>query len=222
MKSYIIHLPKIPASLQTATELKDNLEKLNMDVELFEGTMGPDAVKKFDKEGRTLYPFGLKGKLDPDSKEVHKASSPGVKGCFDSHYRLWKKCVELDEPIIIWEDDIIITREFKPVEWDDVLIVALGHPTKSIRWMELLENPTGVPKSIDYKSPSMPGCCGYAIKPHAAKKLIDTYSDTYRPADNAINRSIIKMQIHSHIMGIAKVKGKRSLTKAKAWKNYKL
>jgi GR25 family glycosyltransferase involved in LPS biosynthesis len=222
MKSYIIHLPKIPASLQTATELKDNLEKLNMDVELFEGTMGPDAVKKFDKEGRTLYPYGLKGKLDSNSKEVHKGSSPGVKGCFDSHYRLWKKCVELNEPIIIWEDDIIITREFKPVEWDDILIVALGHPTKSVRWMELLENPTGVPRAINYKSPSMPGCCGYAIKPDAANTLIKTYSNTYRPADNAINRSIVKMQIHSHIMGIAKVKGKRSLTKAKAWKNYKL
>jgi GR25 family glycosyltransferase involved in LPS biosynthesis len=222
MKSYIIYLPKIQASNDTAIELKTNLEKLGMEAELFEGTMGPDAVKKFDKEGRTLYPYGLKGKLEADGKEALKASSPGVKGCFDSHYRLWKKCVKLDSPIIIWEDDIVITREFKPVEWDDVLIVALGHPTKSLRWMDLLENPTGVPKAINYKSPSMPGCCGYAIKPNAARKLIETYSDTYRPADNAINRNVVNMEIHSHIMGIAKVKGKRSLTKAKAWKNYKL
>lgn len=221
MKSYIIHLPKISASLQTATELKDNLEKLNMNVELFKGTMGPDAVKKFEQEGRTLYPFGLKGKLDPNSKEASKMSTPGVKGCFDSHYRLWKKCVELEEPIIIWEDDIMIRRGYEPVEWDDVLIVALGHPTKSVRWMSLLEDPSGEPEALDYKSPSMPGCCGYAIKPHAAKKLIDTYNNTYRPADNAINRNVVKMQIHSHIMGIAKVEGKRSLTRANAWKNFK-
>lgn len=217
MKSYIIHLPKIPASLQTATELKDNLEKLNMDVELFKGTMGPDAVKKFEQEGRTLYPFGLKGKLDPNSKEASKMATPGVKGCFDSHYRLWKKCVELDEPIIIWEDDIVITREFSYVDWDDVLIIALGHPTKSVRWMHLLESPTGEPRALQYKSPSMPGCCGYAIKPHAAQKLIDTYATTFRPADNAINRNVVKMQIHSHIMGIAQVEGKRSLTKGRAW-----
>lgn len=222
MKSYIIHLPKIPASLQTATELKNTLEDLEMYVELFEGTMGPDAVKKFAKEGRTLYPKSLKGPIDIDSPAGRKMSSPGVQGCFDSHYRLWKKCVELNEPIIIWEDDIMISRKFELVDWKDVLIVALGHPTKSVRWMNLLESPSGNPEALNYKSPSMPGCCGYAIKPHAAKQLIDTYKDTYRPADNAINRNIVKMQIHSHIMGIAKVEGKRSLTKAKAWKNFKL
>ena len=220
MKSYIIHLPTIPASLKTATELKEKLESFNMPVELFKGTMGPDAVKKFKLEGRTIHPYGLKGLLDPNSKEARKISTPGVQGCFDSHYRLWKKCVELNEPILVWEDDIILTRKYEPIEWDDVLIVALGHPTKSIRWMHLLESPSNIVEALTYKSPSMPGCCGYAIKPHAAKKLIDEYSTTFRPADNAINRNVVRMQIHSHIMGIAQVAGKRSLTRANAWRNY--
>jgi GR25 family glycosyltransferase involved in LPS biosynthesis len=220
IKSFIIHLPKIPASLETATELKSNLEKFNMPAELFEGTMGSDAVDLFDNEGRTLWPVNLKGNPVTESG---KEASPGVKGCFNSHYRLWEKCVELNEPIIIWEDDIILSREFKPVEWEDVLIVALGHPTKSVRWMHLLESPQGGETALKYKSPSMPGCCGYAIKPHAAKKLLDTYTNTYRPADNAINRSVVTMQIHSYIMGIAKVIGKKSLTKTniKFWNNYK-
>jgi len=221
IKSFIIHLPKIPASLKTATKLKEKLESFNMPVELFEGTIGPDAVSLFEQEGRTVHPFGLKGRLDPNSKEARKMSTPGVKGCFNSHYRLWEKCVEINEPIIIWEDDIILTREFKPVEWEDVLIVALGHPTKSVRWMHLLESPEGAATALRYKSPSMPGCCGYAIKPHAAQKLLDTYSNTFRPADNAINRNVVTMQIHSYIMGIAKVIGKRSMTKAGAWQDYK-
>jgi GR25 family glycosyltransferase involved in LPS biosynthesis len=217
MKSFIIHLPQIPASLKTATELKIQLERFSMPAELFEGTMGPDAVKKFDKESRTLHPIGLKGPLDPNSREAHKGSTPGVMGCFDSHFRLWKHCVDINEPILIWEDDIILKREYTPVEWEDVLIVALGHPTKSVRWLHLLETPVGDPRAIDYKSPSMPGCCGYAIKPHAAKKLINEYATTFRPADNAINRNIVKMQIHSYIMGKAVVEGKKSLTSAKAW-----
>lgn len=220
MKSFIIHLSQIPESLKTATELQENLNKFNMSAELFEGTMGPDAVKKFEREGRTMHPFGLKGKLDPNGREAKKMSTPGVMGCFDSHYRLWKKCVELDEPILIWEDDIILSRTFFPVEWEDVLIVALGHPTKSVRWMHLLDNPQRDAKALQYKSPSMPGCCGYAIKPHAARKLLDTYASTFRPADNAINRNIVKMQIHSYQMGIARVAGKRSLTRAGAWKNF--
>jgi len=224
VKNYIIHLPKIPASKKTAEEMYKKFCSWNEDVELFEGTMGYDAVAKFEKEGRTLWPKTLKGHPIENVKHVaRKMSSPGVKGCFDSHYRLWKKCYKLGEPITIWEDDIILERKFIPVEWDDVLIVALGHPTKSKRWLPFLENPSTKPEALKYSSPSMPGCCGYAIKPDAAKILIDTYDKTYRPADNAINRSLVKMQIHTHIMGIAKVAGKKSLTRTdqKFWNNVK-
>lgn len=217
MKNYIIYLPQVAASTKTATAMLGKFKELDMKAELFEGTYGTDAVEKFNKEGRTLYPYSLKGPISIDGPGAAKMSNPGIKGCFDSHYRLWQKCVELDKPITIWEDDILLTRGFIPVEWKDILIVALGHPTKSVRWMHLLENPIGIPEALDYKSPSMPGCCGYAIKPHAAQKLLDTYKNTFRPADNAINRSVVKMQIHNYIMGIAQVAGKRSLTKGKAW-----
>jgi hypothetical protein len=69
----------------------------------------------------------------------------------------------------------------------------------------------------------MPGCCGYAIKPHAAKILVDTYNKTYLPADNAINQQLVKIQIHNNIMGKALVKqdGKKSLTRTTFWNTYK-
>jgi GR25 family glycosyltransferase involved in LPS biosynthesis len=65
----------------------------------------------------------------------------------------------------------------------------------------------------------MPGCCGYAIKPHAAKKLLEIYKNTYLPADNAINVHHVNIQLHSHLMGIALIKkdGKKSLTRHGAW-----
>jgi GR25 family glycosyltransferase involved in LPS biosynthesis len=222
MKNFIIHLPKIPASLETATAMLEKFKEFNMSVELFEGTMGHDAVKKFEESGRILWPTTLKGADMANHPDVAaKMSAPGVKGCFDSHYRLWEKCVELNEPITIWEDDIMLIREFKPVDWKDILVVALGHPKKSTRWLHLLESPEGVPEAIFYNSPSMPGCCGYAIKPHAAKILVDTYSKKYRPADNAINRDIVNIEIHSYIMGIAKVAGKKSMTRTNFWSKYK-
>lgn len=217
MKSFIIHLPSIAESLETATELKLNLEKFDADVTLFEGTRGDDAIKLMEEEGRKLHPYGLKGIIDPNSGVAGKMAAPGVKGCFYSHYNLWKKCVDLNEPIIIWEDDIILYRPYIPIDWVDVLILALGHPTKSVRWMHLLNNPDGEPTAIEYRSPSMPGCCGYAIKPHAAKILLENYEKTFLPADNAINKTIVNIQIHSYIMGIAKVEGKKSLTRSKHW-----
>jgi glycosyl transferase family 25 len=217
MKNFIIHLPSIQTSLDSATELKINLEKFNVDVEMFNGTRGDDAVQLMNTEGRNLHDSGLKGKIIIDSDYARKLSAPGVKGCFYSHYNLWKKCVELNEPIIIWEDDIILYRSYIDIDWEDILIVALGHPSKSDRWLPLLNNPSGTPEALNYKSPSMPGCCGYAIKPHAALKLLETYKKTFLPADNAINRNIVRMQIHSYIMGIARVDGKKSLTRSKHW-----
>lgn len=223
MKNFIIHLPKIEASLTTALKLKKQLEEYNADVELFEGTYGVDAVKMMEEEGRLAHPHGIKGfSEDSTPKEPDgKMASPGVRGCFYSHYNLWKKCVELNEPIIIWEDDIVLHRPYIPVEWDDVLIVALGHPKKSGKYIHYLENPEGTPEAEGYHQSSMPGCCGYAIKPHAAKKLVNIYSKTYLPADNAINQYYVKIQIHNYVMGKALTKkdGKKSLTRTDYWNN---
>lgn len=224
MKNFIICLSKIEASYKTATDLKNNLESLGADVELFEGTYGNDAVRMMEEEGRSLHPWGIKGPniISSESDDNQKAQSPGVKGCFYSHYRLWKKCIELNQPIIIWEDDIKISRPFIDVEWKDVLVVALGHPRKSQKYINYLDNPIGTPMAEEYHQSSMPGCCGYAIKPHAAKKLVETYKNTYLPADNAINQHHVNIQIHNYIMGIALIKkdGKKSLTRTHFWEKY--
>ncbi|WP_413113973.1 glycosyltransferase family 25 protein [Thaumasiovibrio sp. DFM-14] len=35
----------------------------------------------------------------------------GEIGCYCSHYLAWEKCVELNEPIIIFEDDVVVDNE---------------------------------------------------------------------------------------------------------------
>lgn len=229
MKSFIIHLSKILSSKETAYQTKEDLKKYGIESELWEGTYGNDPL--ILKENRPLHPWTFKGPNAPvveDSKYAQKASALGVKGCFYSHFRLWEKCIELDEPIMIWEDDIEIRRGYIPVEWDDILVLAIGHPAKSSKYLEWFENPDiENPKSIIFGNASMPGCCGYAIKPHAAKTLVTTYANTYLPADNAINKHIVKIEIHTCIMGRAKVgksQGKKSLTRATAdyWRNLNL
>jgi len=222
MKSFIINLSKIASSADTALNLKKQLEEFGMPVELFEGTYGNDAVEMMDKENRTWHPFGIKGPdvtPDPTSQPSQKGNTPGVKGCFYSHFRLWQKCVELNEPIIIWEDDIVLTRPYMPIDWTDVLVLALGHPSKTEKYRHYLESPEGDPRPEPYFQSSMPGCCGYALKPHAAKKLIDTYNNTFLPADNAINQHHVIIEIHIHVMGIALIKkdGKKSLTRTSYW-----
>lgn len=227
MKHFIIYLSQIEESIRTATNLKNKLETYEYDVELFKGIYGPEAITMMEEENRILFPWGVKGKpaVMPTQQELEEATknvSPGIKGCFYSHYNLWKKCVDIGSPIVIWEDDIVINRPFKHVDWNDVLILALGHPKKSLKYIHYFENPEGKPKSEDYYQSSMPGCCGYAIKPHAAEKLLRVYEKSFLPADNAINVYHVNIQIHNYIMGIALTKkdGKESLTRASYWKKH--
>jgi hypothetical protein len=67
----------------------------------------------------------------------------------------------------------------------------------------------------------MPGTVGYMITPDAAKKLLINYKKTFLSSDNAINKGVVTIQIHSHIMGIANL-DKQSLTASKKfWERYR-
>jgi GR25 family glycosyltransferase involved in LPS biosynthesis len=220
MKAFIIHLSKIQNSLTSAQKLQQDLKSINIDAELFEGTYGNDAVDIFKKENRSVHPINFKG-VDTLPEEAGKMQKPGVMGCFYSHYRLWKKCVKLNETICIFEDDVNIVRPLVEVEFEEVLVLALG-ATKRRKYEEwYLKNPTGDPRAERYTNGSMPGTPGYMITPEAAKKLVKTYKNTYLPSDNAMNQTVIKIQIHSHLIGEANL-DKNSLTKTtKFWSNFK-
>jgi GR25 family glycosyltransferase involved in LPS biosynthesis len=124
---------------------------------------------------------------------------------------------------MIFEDDVVFTRTYFPVDWEDVLILILGNPQKSGKYRPYLDNPVGSPKAEDYYQASLPGPPGYAIKPHAAKKLVNEYKNFFLKSDNAINKHFVKLQIHSHLMGRALVAedGKKSLVRTSYWRKLK-
>ena len=225
MRSYIIHLSKVPASLETATKVKTDLADLGIDAELFEGSYGNAVQNEFAATGRTCHPWSFKGPdrlLSAESKQGY--TTPGIMGCFYSHYRLWEKCAKLDEPIMIFEDDVKFTREYEPVVWQDILILVLGNPTKSAKYAHYLTHPVGQPRTERYGQSSMPGTPGYAITPAAARKLLNQYSCTFLPSDNAINKYVVEIEIHSHLMGRALIgeDGKKSLVRGKGnfWEKF--
>lgn len=219
MKAFIITLSKIESSLETASNLKSDLEFRGIEAELFEGTYGHDVEQLLKKESRIPHPVEYTG--EPMSeKHRTRISKKGVIGCFYSHYRLWRKCIEMGEPIMIFEDDAVLSRSYYPVEWEGVLLLCMGFEwKKSHKFLPFLDNPTGEPCAIEYKDGCVPGAVGYAIKPEAAKALCKKYSKTYDAADLAINTNNVKIYHHSHLMGRALVKadGKQSLTKTKFW-----
>lgn len=222
MKSFIIHLSEFEKSLNSANRLKSELESFGIFPELFEGSMGDVTKKQYEIIGRKCHPWTFKG---PDIllSEEYKDElfAPGLIGCFDSHYRLWKKCVELNEPILIFEDDAQVIRPFYTVEWEAVLSLVFSHQKKMKKYIHYLESPSGEPSAMPYAQSSMPGNAGYAIKPSAAKILVDTYQNSFLPADNAINQHLVKIEIHNHMMGQAvprdPLNKKSSFIRTKIW-----
>jgi GR25 family glycosyltransferase involved in LPS biosynthesis len=228
----------------------DTLKSYRLDAELFEGVPGDVAVKLAAKSKKKLYPYSIKNRVldDHDIQQlirpelyeefikkhhyqiverqpigedhIGKLSRPGVVGCFYSHYALWEQCVALNEPIMIFEDDVKFYRGWRPVVWDGVLILSLGKSSfMSEPQKTYLEKPSGSARAMPWKNFSMPGASGYAITPDAALGLIKFYRPYWYPADNAINQFVTPIYIHNYIMGrnTLKEEGNISMTKSKDW-----
>ena len=249
MKAFVIYLPDRPHSVSHADYMLTTLKEYGLDASLHEGTPGTTALKNLQKDQRQLYPYSIKSRELPEHevellvrpeywnefKEKYswkiyekqrlgsdegKMRRPGVVGCFYSHYTLWQRCVELNKPIMIFEDDVKFYRGWHPVDWEGVLILSLGKSSfLNEPYRTYLENPTGTPQPMPWRQFSMPGASGYAIKPDAALALVKAYRSWYRPADNAINQELTKLQCHSYIMGRNTLdsEGNISMTKAKDW-----
>lgn len=251
MKAFVIGLAEVEKSYTSAMQVVAQLTQYGHDVEFFDGVPGDQAVVRAAKEGRQPYPYSIKStEIDADelaqwirpelydqftrqhfwrivarhplsSEHLDKVSMPGVMGCFYSHLALWTKCVELQEPILIFEDDIVLLRNFEPVAWKDVLILGLGKTAYlNEPYKQYIESPVGLPMAVEYHNSSMPGTCGYAITPAGAKKLIKTYRDYYCPSDNAIHKFVCNIECHNYIMGRHKSEdeGNISMTRIKDWK----
>lgn len=223
MKSYIIHLSRVPASLASAERLQAELKDFGQESELFEGSYGDQTLEQYQAINRQCHDWGLKGPDNPFTAE-HKAelTTPGIVGCFDSHYRLWQHCADIQEPIMIFEDDAHVIRPYVPVLWTDVLIVASSHTKKMGRYQQYINNPTeDPPRAMPYGQSTLPGAAGYALHPAAADKLVKCYRRSFLPADNAVNQYLVRIQIHSHMIGYAidrdKTDGKSSLIRTKYW-----
>ena len=250
MKAFVIYLPTREHSVQHSQYMIDTLRSYNIDAELFEGTPGDRAVAMAEKAKKTLYPYSIKNRvldehdieqlIRPElyeefkkkhryeiierqligEKDIGKMSRPGVIGCFYSHYNLWKKCIELGEPIMIFEDDVKFYRGYTPVAFDGVLILSLGKSSfMSEPQKTYLENPTGLAQARKWQNFSMPGASGYAITPDAARALVKFYRPYWSPADNAINQFVVPLQISTYLMGRNTLpeEGNISMTKAKDW-----
>lgn len=138
-------------------------------------------------------------------------SVPGTRGCFTSHYGLWNICVELNEPIVIFEHDAIMLRPWDNPDWKDVLHLDWEGSIRRRSMRNEFDSYADVQENKVFRMGFSPGeangvysmnCAyAYAIKPLAAEKLIsEAKNNGWFAADRFIREPIVNIEtVHPKI-----------------------
>ena len=166
MLSFIIYLTGHKKTEEHLPALVESANKHKWNIELFPG---------FD--GRSHhFPYKIDQRYPKGAKQFERA---GVRGCFMSHYALWKKCLEMKEPIGIFESDIIFNKS-PPWSLKDCDSIKLdgfrtSKPAATGVWHE--------------------GAHAYILKPSGAQKLINwTEKWGASPADYMLGDKVLTMK----------------------------
>lgn len=131
---------------------------------------------------------------------------PYKQACSLNHYRLFRKCIEIGEPIAVVEHDSVCIRDWDSPEWGDVLQLNARAAVENCPGLRKRFSPPadGIHDiNIDsYRHDPringariMAGTAAYAIKPHAAEKMVAAYeTEGWEQSDFMLNTSKVRIQ----------------------------
>jgi len=104
-----------------------------------------------------------------------------VLSCFLSHYHLWLKCLELEQPIIIFEHDAVVVDSI-PVNKPFSHLMSIGKPSYG-------KFNTGLTLGVNklFSKRYLPGAHAYMLKPSGAYALTKAALSVARPTDVFLN-----------------------------------
>ena len=164
MKAFILFLKEVESTHNAAQQALTSAKSHGLDAELFEGYVPSRADEYIKRENLKAYTPG------PKLYKI-KWSKGGVRGCMISHLEMWKKCVALNETVVILEHDSVVVSDTWKTPFDELL-----HLDKH-RFIEPdpeLGREPYVEKLEHYRKGErqLQGTYGYVIKPTTAKRLI--------------------------------------------------
>jgi len=173
MRSYIIRLSDFPNSVEWSEKAYNSAEEHGWNIYFFEGVNG----KK-----ETLLDYNIKVNKKY-KKAIPAFERVGTVGCFLSHYKLWKKCIELNESICVLEHDVTIHKSFPKLEFKDVIKLSTNKKAKDI-----------------YLGEWWAGAMGYCVTPSGASKLVNfVETQGAMPADTMLCTGIVDLQFYEPI-----------------------
>lgn len=188
MKAFVLFLKEVESTHQPAIEAMISAKAYGLDAEMFEGYTPSRADEYIQRENLKPYSPG------PKLYDI-KWKKGGVRGCMISHLEMWKKCVALDETVVILEHDSIVVSDSYKTPFDKLL-----HLDKH-RFVEPdpdLGKVPAVEKLEHYRKgqQQLQGTYGYVVKPETAKRLIrGAYEEGLTAADMFVKDLYCEIQV---------------------------
>ena len=188
MKAFVITLSDNVQSFAASDRLIDSSNHFgnSFTIQKFKAAEPKDVTSGFFNRGiKWNYPW-KEGVLDLASglwKSPYETADPKKRmACFLSHWLLWNKCVEIEEPILIFEHDAIFIRPLDVDFFENISynVVSLNDPRgatrRSAQYHDSIHGKSVAPAPWidDDKVPQgLPGNSAYYITPKGAKKLLN-------------------------------------------------
>ena len=184
-KKYIITLPDIPESLSGANLCMRTAERFGEreGMEVFPG-INNEQSEEFFKSHNLTWSYH---RQNPKPKPTTLAEM----GCFASHYLLWKRCVDLGEPIMILEDDDEFRAPVPALRFRN--FIYLGKLPSYVEENIVDTLPPSL-HEVYYPFKNAVGTFAYGINPDGARKLLTSAQKTaVYAADNFITPGKLHM-----------------------------
>jgi GR25 family glycosyltransferase involved in LPS biosynthesis len=202
MKSFVIYIESHKESIKQAKDAYRSSKNAKFDVEMTAG-ITPKTLNNYKHyneiaNGRVV---GMKR----ESKKLFETKM----SCFLNHVEIWKKCLELNEPVAFIEHDSYCIRDWDNPNWEDVLIMNVSSAFKQKVFRNLQNKPSfdfGInqynysPLVYNKKNAflgglMMPGTAAYAITVKGAEKLLQSLEDNgWDQSDYFINTKNVNIQ----------------------------
>ena len=183
-RKYIVTLPDIPESLTGASLCMQTAERFGEreGMEIFPG-VNKEQSEMFFKSHNLTWSYH---RQIPKPKSMTLAEM----GCFASHYLLWKKCVDLNEPIMVLEDDSEFRASVPALRFHDFIYLGKlpEHVGKNV--IDTLPTPL---HEVFYPFKCAICTFAYGINPNGARKLL---SSAQKTAAYAVDDFITPGKIH--------------------------
>ena len=171
MKNYVITILDNPKSIEVADRCIRSAADWGMQVDRFKAiTPKSNLTKLMRSEG-----------IKPEGFEERWSRMSNCMAAFMSHYSLWKKSIELNEEITIFEHDAVVMNHI-PDNISYRGCISFGKPSYG-KWNDPVRFGVNPLTSKRY----FPGAHAYRIKPHVAQLIVDQAKYHARPTDVFLN-----------------------------------